>query len=143
MATPDLPHLIEELNDAVDKNRKAAVKLDDSISAGNKILKRKTLFIIITLCSVILDITLTAWLAYSAVNLSDLQDAGDKRTDQISALTDSQRKNICNMDYLFNQSLQQVIENRGAGSLTAIQQQFIDISKGTRVDLNCPDSLIK
>ena len=143
MATPDLPHLIKELNDAVDKNRIEATKLDTAISAGNKILKRKTIFIIITLCSVVLDIFLTVWLATSAIHLSNLQDAGDRRTDQISALTDSQRKNICNMDYLFNQSLQQVIENRGAGSLTAIQQQFIDISKGTRVDLNCPDSLIK
>jgi len=143
MTSKDIPDLLSELDRAVNENKDAAIELERTLAAGNKILKRKTLFIIITLFSVILDIALTVWLAYSAVNLSNLQDAGDRRTDQISALTDSQRKNICNMDYLFNQSLQQVIEARGIESLTDIQQQFIDISKGTRVDLNCPNGLVK
>jgi len=143
MAVPDLPHLITELNSAVDKNRVAAVELDTAITAGNKILKRKTLFIIVTLCSVILDIFLTVWLATSAINLSNIQNAGDRRTDQIDALTASQRKNICNMDYLFNQSLQQILTARGVESLTDPQRQFLEISKSTRVELNCPAGLIK
>ena len=143
MTTPDLPHLITELNEAVNENKVAAVKLNDSIAAGNKILRRKTIFIIMTLCSVILDIFLTVWLATSAIRLSNLQDAGNKRTDQIAMLAESQRKNICNMDYLFNQSLQQILEKRGIESLTTPQKDFLEISKGTRIDLKCPTGYIK
>jgi hypothetical protein len=139
MATPDLPHLIEELNDAVDKNRKAAVKLDSTITAGNKILKRKTMFIIITLCSVILDIFLTVWLATSAVRLANLQDAGDNRTDQIETLQVNLRTNVCNMDLVWNKLLQ-----LGGGPKNDVHKQFInEISPSTRLALNCPDDFIK
>jgi hypothetical protein len=98
MADDRLGPLLNEMERALAENRDGVATLDASIAAGNKILRRKTLWIVATCVSVFLDIAITVTLAILGLQLSHTQH----NTASAAAAV---RANTCNLNALVVQFL--------------------------------------
>lgn len=160
-----ITELVAELNDAVDQNKEVAQHLDSTIQNGNKIVRRKTLWVMITCASILIDVIVTIGLAIALHGVNNLQHQKD---NQATAL----RANTCNLSLLLLQSIKSGTNTvdlyRGLKPILAtddspealkavefidrsianidtnrkIRENFIELSAETQRDLDCPDSFI-
>lgn len=108
----ELKQLVAELELAIEANTATGAELDEQLIRGNRILRRKTLWIIATCVSVALDVIVTVVLGILGYQLHNTQH-------DATATEAALRVNTCNLNTLFAQSI------RNSGNT-------VDLYKGLR-----------